>query len=78
MGEICDEYKADFNMIQEWNVTYNDSYKKLGKENVTRPILTRIPESNKKIGGHCVVSNAIILKKMLKNFLPSEYILKYS
>ena len=41
-----------------YNQTYNEGYSKLNKRNVVRPVL--YPTT--KIGGHCVVPNAKILK----------------
>jgi hypothetical protein len=76
MGRICDNYDVDFNKIQVWNNSYNEGYDKLGKGNVKRPVLFRIPDG-KSIGGHCVVPNARILKNMFPDFAPSDYILRY-
>jgi UDP-N-acetyl-D-mannosaminuronate dehydrogenase len=57
--ELCEEKKLDFNEVMTlFNMTYNKGYIELGKENVVRPVLY----GTKKIGGHCVVSNANILK----------------
>lgn len=48
-----------FPYFEVWNREYNKGYIKLGKPNVSRPIL--YPPKGK-IGGHCVVPNAMILK----------------
>jgi len=57
--ELCEEKNLDFNEVMTlFNMTYNKGYIELGKENVVRPVLY----GTKKIGGHCVVSNANILK----------------
>lgn len=59
MKQICDSAGVDFGLaVTEWTNTYNDGYTKLGMGNVRRPVLTP-PE---KIGGHCVIPNAEILK----------------
>lgn len=60
MKKFCDKLGVKFEeAITEFNQTYNDGYKKLGKANVVRPVLYP-PE--KGIGGHCIVSNVKILK----------------
>ncbi len=56
-GEI-DKTATDFNK------TYNDGYLKLGNKNVIRPVLY-YPRG--KIGGHCVVPNALILRKLFRS-----------
>ena len=61
-NSICKKVGANFDdVMTEFNKTYNEGYKKLGKNNVIRPVLF-YPADNK-IGGHCVVPNAEILKK---------------
>lgn len=77
MGKLCDKESADFDMICDWNVTYNEGYKILGKPNVVRPVLTRI-EDGKTIGGHCVIPNAKLLKEMYPECTAWDYVLKYS
>ena len=77
MGKLCDKESADFDMISDWNVTYNEGYKILGKPNVTRPILKRIKDG-KTIGGHCVLPNAKLLKQMYPECTAWDYVLKYS
>ena len=62
MKRYCDKHKVNFDIIKEFNGTYNDGYKKMGIENVVRPILDP-PEGP--IGGHCVVPNA---KLILEDF----------
>ena len=74
MKKVCDELGVDFDeAVTNWNQNYNDSYKKLGKGNVTRPVL-HPPE---KIGGHCVIPNTKILKKHLDS-KAIDLILEYS
>ena len=62
--ELCNKYEVDFNEVYTHaNNTYNEGYRKLGLENVVRPILT--PPSLDGVGGHCLIENAIILSKEL-------------
>ena len=68
-------------IYKRWQEDYNAGYIKLGKPNVVRPVLTRIPNKEKIIGGHCVLPNASILKEMEpKNVTGpiADYILRYS
>jgi len=59
VAEICENEGIDFDEVMTlYNQTYNEGYIELGKPNVVRPVLY----STKKIGGHCVVPNAKILK----------------
>ncbi len=61
MKKICDKAGVDFEKaITDFNETYNQGYKKLGKENVARPVLYPPKDG---IGGRCIISNAEILKK---------------
>lgn len=65
MKKICDKFGIDFEKaVTDFNQTYNEGYKKLGKLNVIRPILYP-PKGG--ITGHCVVLNAEILKKYFKS-----------
>jgi len=74
MKKICDKYDIDFEKtVTDFNKTYNEGYKKLGKSNVIRPVL--YPPKGK-IGGHCIVPNAAILKKYYKSEV-LDFILKY-
>ena len=61
MNEICKKHNVDFSFIQDWNKNYNDGYSKNKLSKYNRPIL--YPPESKKIGGHCVIPNADILKK---------------
>lgn len=74
MKKLCDKYGINFNeAVTNFNKTYNQGYKKLGKPNVVRPVL--YPPRNG-IGGHCILQNAEILKR----YFPSkalDLILKY-
>lgn len=62
VSKVCENEELDFNEVMTiFNQSYNEGYTKLGKSNVVRPVLY----STKKIGGHCVVPNAKILKKYM-------------
>ncbi len=58
----------------KFNQEYNKGYSKLGKTNVIRPILQ---PPGKKIGGHCLIPNAKILKKQVNTHPILEEILSY-
>lgn len=74
MKKTCDKYKIDFEKaVADFNETYNEGYKKLGKKNVIRPIL--YPPKNG-ITGHCIIQNTEILKKYHKS-KALDLILKY-
>jgi len=74
MKKLCDKFDADFEKaITDFNKTYNEGYKKLGKPNVIRPVL--YPPKGE-IGGHCLLENAEILKKYFKSEA-LDLILKY-
>ncbi len=65
MKKICDKFGANFDeAITDFNETYNEGYKKLGKKNVVRPVLYY---PKKGITGHCIIPNAEILKKLFKS-----------
>lgn len=76
MKKLCEKHKTNFEeVVTNFNKTYNKGYKKLGKDNVVRPIL--FPPENNKIGGHCIIQNA----KILRNYFDSkalDLIFKYS
>ena len=62
VAQICKNEKIDFEEVMTlYNQSYNEGYIKLGKSNVVRPVLY----PTEKIGGHCVVPNAKILKKFM-------------
>ncbi|KPJ56662.1 hypothetical protein AMJ49_04330 [Parcubacteria bacterium DG_74_2] len=74
MKKMCDKVGVDFEKaVTDFNKTYNEGYTKLGKRNVIRPVLSS-PKAG--IGGHCVISNAKILKKYFNN-QALDLILKY-
>ncbi|MDO8686658.1 MAG: hypothetical protein Q7K11_00410 [Candidatus Berkelbacteria bacterium] len=65
MEKICRKYGIDFEKaVTDFNQTYNEGYKKLGKLNVIRPTLYP-PKGG--CGGHCIVPNAKILRKFFKS-----------
>jgi 3-hydroxyisobutyrate dehydrogenase-like beta-hydroxyacid dehydrogenase len=70
---MCEKENLDFYEVMTlFNTTYNEGYGILNKHNYIRPVLY----GDKKIGGHCVVPNA----KILKNYFDSniiDNILKY-
>lgn len=64
MKEICDKFGINFNeAVTDFNQTYNEGYKKLGKHNVVRPVLYPPQYGKPK---HCIVPNATILSKYYK------------
>jgi hypothetical protein len=59
VNELCDEHGLYYDEVYKWaNETYNEGYRKLGREDVVRPVLTP-PEG--KIGGHCLLPNIELL-----------------
>ncbi|MFA5174788.1 MAG: hypothetical protein WC438_06420, partial [Candidatus Pacearchaeota archaeon] len=65
MERFCKKFHVNFDdAVIEFNKTYNEGYSNL-RSNVIRPILTS--PGNKKIGGHCVVPNAIILNSQIES-----------
>ena len=74
MKKICDNYNVDFKAINDWTETYNKGYMELGKPQFVRPNLYP-PEE--KIGGHCVIPNAILLSKDVES-IALDLVLKYS
>ena len=71
MKKLCDEHDLDFmDVMTKFNHTYNEGYVKLGKPNVTRPVLY----PTDKIGGHCVIPNAKLLPrtKLIEGLLDYE------
>lgn len=71
---LCEKENVDFALVMtEFNKTYNQGYKDLGMSNVVRPVL--YPPQGK-IGGHCVIPNAEILKSQFGSDEVLESILK--
>lgn len=61
--EWCKKHKVDFQEVyQNANRDYNEGYTNLGRPEVVRPYLRHMPG---KIGGHCVLNNAKLLKVKL-------------
>ncbi len=75
MKRICDRFSVPFEKaVIDWNTTYKKGYEDLGRDEVVRPILYP-PDGS--IGGHCVVSNAKLLSKMVDS-MALDLVLKYS
>ena len=74
MKKVCDQFNVDFRKaVTDFNTSYNEGYKKLGKNNVIRPVMF---VDSKSIGGHCIVPNAEILKEYFRSEA-LDLILKY-
>jgi hypothetical protein len=74
MKKICNKYKVKFDeAITDFNKSYNEGYTRLGKAQFVRPVL--YPPKNG-IGGHCIISNAEIMRKYWKSPY-FDLILKY-
>ena len=74
MKKMGDALDVDFEeAVTNWNQNYNESYKKLNKPNVVRPLL--YPSSQ--IGGHCIIPNAKILREEFDS-TALDLILEYS
>ena len=59
---LCEREGLDFEEVMTlYNRSYNEGYTALGRPNVVRPVLF----GTRKIGGHCVVPNAAILKRFM-------------
>ena len=82
IGLICDHHGLDFDIVYtQWQKNYNITYEELGKSNVQRPILHRIPNKQKVIGGHCVTINSVILKDIEPRNVTNpmaDFVLRYS
>lgn len=65
MKKIIDKLEVNFDeAVTHFNQTYNEGYKKLGKHNVVRPVLS---PPNGYIGGHCIIFNTKLLKKHINS-----------
>jgi len=64
MKKMCDEYNIDFDVINDWTLTYNQGYYGMGMQHVVRPNL-QPPDSF--IGGHCVIPNTELLKEQFSS-----------
>jgi hypothetical protein len=68
--KFCDRNKLDFDLVyRHFNESYNTGYTKLGRSEVVRPSLRYIPG---KIGGHCVLPNAKLLKSPFAKLLDTK------
>lgn len=74
--KIFKKYKIPFKTFQEFNLTYNEGYKKLKKEHVIRPTLFPPSRTKGKITGHCLIPNAKLLEKIFPHQITKQ-ILKY-
>lgn len=74
--KICKKYKVPFSTFQDFNLSYNEGYKKLGKPNVIRPTLYPPSKTKGKITGHCLIPNAKLLEKIFPHQITKE-ILKF-
>lgn len=73
MKAMCDSLNINYDeAVTDWNTGYNAGYDKLNMPNVVRPVL--YPPT--KIGGHCVVPNAELLKTVLSS-QALDLVLKY-
>lgn len=71
--KLCKDNDLNFEEVMTiYNSTYNQGYTELNKAHFCRPVLY----GSDKIGGHCVISNALILNKYLDSLL-LQGILKY-
>ncbi len=67
---VCEAMELDFEEVYTIpNRDYNEGYKKLGRENVVRPVLNPVPG---KIGGHCIIPNTELLDDWLTNTLKNR------
>lgn len=74
--KLCQTAGVNFDMVMtEANRSYNAGYAELGKSNVIRPVLT--PPEGGKIGGHCVVPNAELLRFQFGDDAILETILRH-
>jgi len=64
MKKHFEELNLNYDIITDWNKTYNNGYKELGKEDVVRPVLT---PPDKFIGGHCVIPNTELLRGIFQS-----------
>ena len=79
INSLCEEMGLSFQEVMtDWNEGYNAGYKKLGMDNVVRPVLNP-PDGS--IGGHCIIANAKLLKDFYYRTMQTKelpnFILKY-
>ena len=74
--KLCQKEGVNFDMVMtEANKSYNEGYAVLGKPNVIRPVL--FAPKDGKIGGHCVIPNAEILRDQFGDDAILEAILRH-
>lgn len=66
---LCDEHNVPFEFWTLWTENYNKGYQELGHPEYTRPNLSPIMT---KIGGHCVLPNADMLKSDFAKFISEK------
>jgi len=70
---LCKKNNLPFEQVMtEWNKEYNRGYNLMNKSNVIRPVL-KSPKG--KIGGHCIIKNAEIIKDYFDSKIV-DYVLK--
>lgn len=75
-AKLCEQTGTNFDMVMtEANRSYNRGYSKLGKSNVMRPVL--FPPEGSKIGGHCVIPNAELLREQFGDDVILQTILRH-
>lgn len=75
-AKLCEKEGLNFDMVMTLaNDSYNEGYTKLGKTNVIRPVL-HAPDGGK-IGGHCVIPNAALLREQFGDDLILQSILRH-
>jgi UDP-N-acetyl-D-mannosaminuronate dehydrogenase len=73
IAKLCRQHNVKFEEVAtKWNKSYNEGYTKLNMPHVVRPVL--YPPRGK-IGGHCVINNTKLLKKVC-NSKALDYILE--
>jgi len=73
VAALCQKQGVNFGQAYTlWNRSYNEGYQKLGKDSVTRPVLT--PQDGP-IGGHCLIPNAQLAAEQFGDSL-SRFVLE--
>lgn len=74
VAALCEQFEVDFDKVYTAaNHTYNKGYIQLGRPDVIRPVLKPV---DGKIGGHCVIPNAVLLRDV--GFSPADDLIKYN
>lgn len=66
-AKVADSLGMDYELVKEWNVEYNKLYRNLGMDKRFQKYVLDPPSG--RIGGHCVVPNAAILKSQFPDSL---------